>query len=99
MSRFLEHLAALSTAEQIFEAIGLPYEQSVLDVNRLHILKRFRDHLDFAALADRDDATVRQACHTAMACAYGEFGNGNPGPRTFTVFRQRSCDPHCKGCQ
>jgi nitrogenase-stabilizing/protective protein len=92
MSEFLDRLALLSSAEQILDAIGLPYEQCIVDVHRLHILKRFRHHLDPPALAEQDEDIVRAACSAAMAKAYEEFAEGTPGPRTFRVFQQCGAD-------
>lgn len=39
-------LEELSSAEEFLEYFGVPYDASVVHVNRLHILQRFHDYLD-----------------------------------------------------
>lgn len=74
----MDSLAGLSAAEQFFETLGVPFDPAVVNVHRLHILKRFRElmrgHLDEAG------------CRAALAQAYGEFASGH-GARTFKVFK------------
>lgn len=82
MTPILQTLAGLSSAEQIFATLELPFDQTVLDVHRLHLLKRFREHLKPLGPAP-DTAAVR----AALARAYDEYAGG-AGPKSFKVFRQ-----------
>ena len=41
----LEQLAKLSSAEDYFRFLGVPYDPAVLNVARLHILRRMGDNL------------------------------------------------------
>ena len=41
MDDLTQRLAKLSSAEDFLEFFTLPYEQAVVNVNRLHILNRF----------------------------------------------------------
>jgi nitrogenase-stabilizing/protective protein len=41
----VEALEELASAEDFLEYFGVPYEASVVHVNRLHILQRFHDYL------------------------------------------------------
>ncbi len=84
---FLDKLGKLSTAEEFFLTLDVPFEQSVVNVSRLHILKRFHDLLDTGALKGMDDAAQKANCHVALARAYGEFAEGG-GAKTFKVFNQ-----------
>lgn len=40
-----EELAELSSAEDFLNYFGIDFEPAVVEVNRLHILKRFHDYL------------------------------------------------------
>lgn len=84
---FLDRLGKLSTAEQFFAALELEFEPSVVNVSRLHILKRFHDLLDITAIRGLDDRAQQIACRAALARAYGEFASGG-GAKTFKVFQQ-----------
>lgn len=83
---FLDTLARLSAAEQFFDALDLAFDQQVVNVSRLHILKRFNALLDMASLRDLDDGAQRIACRHALEKAYGEFAAGQ-GEKTFKVFK------------
>ena len=74
---FINGLAALSSAEQFFETLKVPYDPAVVSVHRLHILKRFRD-----LMAGKGE---EQECHDALAQAYEEFASGQ-GLKNFKVF-------------
>jgi len=41
MENFIQQVKALSSAEDFLQFFGVPFEQSVVNVSRLHILKRF----------------------------------------------------------
>lgn len=87
MSAFLASLAGLSTAEQFFATLDVPFDQTVMNVHRLHLLKTFRDRLDFKALEAMDDAQARTACRAALEEVYQDFAAGKVS-RTFKVFKQ-----------
>lgn len=83
---FLDNLAKLSAAEQFFDALDVAFDQQVINVHRLHILKRFNSLLDMASLRGLEDGAVRIACRHALEKAYGEFAAGQ-GEKTFKVFK------------
>lgn len=83
----LDSLSKLSSAEQFLEALGVPYDPSVVNVYRLHILKRFNALLDLKALQGQPDAVAEAKCREALAAAYAEFAEGT-GKKTFKVFQQ-----------
>lgn len=76
-----ETLAGLSSAEQFFETLGVPFDQQVVHVSRLHILKRFRELMRGLG-PDAGEAE----CRDALAAAYAEFAEGR-GTKTFKVFK------------
>ncbi|MBC7908219.1 MAG: nitrogenase-stabilizing/protective protein NifW [Rhodospirillaceae bacterium] len=83
---FLDSLTKLSNAEQFFEALDLAFDQSVVNVSRLHILKRFNSLLDMESVKGLDDGAARIACRHALEKAYSEFAGGE-GQKTFKVFQ------------
>lgn len=84
---FLDSLGRLSTAEEFFTILDVPFEQSVVNVSRLHILKRFHDLLDTASIRMLSDGDQKVACQAALARAYADFAEGR-GAKTFKVFQQ-----------
>lgn len=68
MSTALDQVARLSSAEEIFASLDVPFEPQVLHVARLHILRRMRDHLDTLP-ADAPREQVRDC----LVRAYAEF--------------------------
>jgi nitrogenase-stabilizing/protective protein len=83
---FLEALSKLSAAEQFFAALDVAFDPHVVNVSRLHILKRFNALLDMESLRGLDDGAARVACRHALETAYGEFAAGQ-GQKTFKVFQ------------
>jgi len=45
MNTLVQRLSKLSSAEDFLDFFGLPYEEAVLNVSRLHILKRFFQYM------------------------------------------------------
>lgn len=88
MSPLLTQLAEVSSAEEIFALLDLPAEPAVLNVARLHILRRMRDYI--AAVpegASEDEA--RTALRTALGKAYADFVASSPlKERVFKVLRE-----------
>ncbi len=82
----LDTLAALSSAEQFFQTLQVPFEQSVINVSRLHILKRFREVLRSADLDGLAEYEVEAVCRAALIEAYEDFAEGR-GVKTFKVFK------------
>ena len=77
----LATLAKLSTAEQFFDALAVPYEQEALNIHRLHVLKRFRELVRI-----QGESASEESCRIALATAYEEFVGGT-GRKTFKVFK------------
>jgi homocitrate synthase NifV len=79
-------LAGLSSAEEFFDALAVPYDPAVLRRSRLHILQRFRD------LLGQDPATVTEAARLrdCLARAHDTFAHSDARrEKVFAVFRQR----------
>lgn len=85
----LQELRRLSAAEEFFEQLGVPYDPTVLNVARLHILRRMRSYLDEKGVnAELDEATVRAQCRELLSRAYQDFVVSTPiAERSFKVHR------------
>ena len=73
----LEQLSKLSSAEDFFRFLGVPYEPSVLDVARLHILRRMGDNLRKAGDVP-DEAKARAYFRAHLERAYLDFVHSSP---------------------
>jgi nitrogenase-stabilizing/protective protein len=87
----LDRLATLSTAEDFFAFLDVAYDPAVLDVARLHILKRMGNYLgDNADMlgVEADDRTVRALCKAHLERAYRDFIESSPlDERVFKVLK------------
>jgi nitrogenase-stabilizing/protective protein len=89
MNTLVQRLTKLSDAEEFLEFFGLPYEASVLNVNRLHILKRFYQYMRQAQGLDAlDELDMFKHLRTLLARAYGDFVRSTPAQeKVFKVFQ------------
>lgn len=69
----LDQLQRLSSAEEFFTFFGLEFEQSVLNVSRLHILKRFNQYLSRESFDGVAEAQQLARGRTLLARAYSDF--------------------------
>jgi nitrogenase-stabilizing/protective protein len=76
-----ETLADLSSAEQFFETLGVEFDPQVVNVSRLHILKRFRE-----LMRELGTEAGEAECRAVLVAAYDEFASGQ-GRKTFKVFK------------
>ncbi|HEX7478063.1 MAG TPA: nitrogenase stabilizing/protective protein NifW [Polyangiales bacterium] len=84
----LDDLKRLSSAEDFFQYLGVGYEPRVLQVARLHILKRMGQHLAAAQEPLATEAQVRQRCRALLSRAYEELRTETPlQARVFKVHR------------
>ncbi len=84
-----QSLSSLSAAEEFFKYFGVPYEQSVVHVNRLHILKRFHQYLGTTqGLKELDGNALHARCQELLARAYHDFVRSTPAQeKVFKVFQ------------
>lgn len=88
MSDLRDKMERLSAAEEFFTFLDVPYDPAVVQVNRLHILKRFHDYIGELP-SDLDPADVRLAFADALARAYQDFVDSDAvTQKVFKVFQQ-----------
>ena len=88
----LERLQALSSAEEFFETLDVPYDEAVVQVARLHILRRMGQYLRGSDvdgdLDGADDARLHALCRDHLAQAYADFVASSPiAERLFKVHK------------
>lgn len=89
MSDLLDRLSHLSSAEEFFNVLDVPFVPQVLNVARLHILRRMGQSIATLAASGRSDAEIRSACREALVSAYDEFTRKAPiETRLFKVLRE-----------
>jgi nitrogenase-stabilizing/protective protein len=89
MSTLPDRLKALSSAEDFFAFFGVPYAPAVVQVNRLHILKRFYQYLRKAEdLDDLDEVNQYRRYRSLLAQSYEDFVRSTPArEKVFKVFQ------------
>jgi nitrogenase-stabilizing/protective protein len=89
MSALLQKMASFSAAEEFLDFFQIDYAQPVVNVNRLHILKRFNQYLRATPGTEAmDDATLHGVCKELLAKAYSDFVKSTPAQeKVFKVFQ------------
>ncbi|SDH91428.1 nitrogenase-stabilizing/protective protein NifW [Roseospirillum parvum] len=81
-----QRLAGLSSAEEFFQELEVPFEPKVLNSRRLHVLQRYHDLLAEPPCGAPDD---RERHRAALAQAYAELSGIEPREaKLFKVFKQ-----------
>ncbi|MCA8878570.1 MAG: nitrogenase stabilizing/protective protein NifW [Rhodobacteraceae bacterium] len=87
----LDRIAELSSAEDIFTYLLLPYEEAVLNVNRLHIMKRMGQYLRSRDFAGMDDDAIFLEARATLKQAYQDFVDSTPlKEKVFKVFKDEA---------
>ena len=96
MPSLTERLKALSSAEDFLDFFGLPFDESVVQVNRLHILKRFYQYLHRGeSLAGLDEVAQFRRYRDLLAQAYQDFVTSTPArEKVFKVFQDADGTRH-----
>jgi nitrogenase-stabilizing/protective protein len=85
----LDELRRLSSAEEFFAFLGVPFDPAVVRVSRLHILRRMGLSLAGADLAGLSEPGQREACRRALEEAYASLLAKAPlEQRLFKVHQQ-----------
>jgi nitrogenase-stabilizing/protective protein len=83
----LEQLMKLSSAEDYFRFLGVPYDPAVLNVARLHILRRMGDNLRESG-KEPNEEKARAYFRAHLERAYQDFVKSSPiKERVFKVHK------------
>ncbi|NML16096.1 nitrogenase stabilizing/protective protein NifW [Azohydromonas caseinilytica] len=96
MDSLIQRLKALSSAEDFLQFFGVPFDDRVVHVNRLHILKRFYQYLHKAeGLAGLDDVELFRRYRELLVQAYQDFVHSTPAKeKVFKVFQDADGTQH-----
>ena len=87
MNPVLDIMRAASSAEEIFGHFDVPFDPTVMNVSRLHILKRLQSYLARDGwLRGLDTAAARERVRRLLRCAHDDFiGASAPERKVFRV--------------
>lgn len=88
MSEIVLALGKLSSAEEFLNFLEVEYEQHVVNVHRLHILKRFNQYMARHKFAGATDEALRAEYKALLQQAYGDFVKSDAATeKVFKVFQ------------
>ncbi len=98
MGTFFDRLKALSSAEDFFAFFAVAYEVPVVQVNRLHILKRFYQYLHKEeGLDGLCEVELYRRYRELLAHAYADFVRSTPAQeKVFKVFQDAGGTQHVR---
>jgi nitrogenase-stabilizing/protective protein len=96
MDTLNDRLRALSSAEDFFTFFAVAFDERVVQVNRLHILKRFYQYLRKADdLGGLDEVATYRRYRALLAQAYQDFVSSTPAQeKVFKVFQDAGGTQH-----
>lgn len=96
MDGFIQRLKALSSANEFLEFFGIDYDEAVVHVNRLHILKRFYQYLHRADdLANLGEVEMFRRYREMLLQAYRDFTASTAArEKVFKVFQDADGQQH-----
>ncbi|MBP2149250.1 nitrogenase stabilizing/protective protein NifW [Xanthobacter autotrophicus DSM 597] len=85
----IDKLKSLGSAEEFFEVLQVEYQPEVLQVLRLHILRRMGQYLVSAEFDGMSEEEIYSAAQTMLGQAYEDFIKSNPmAERVFKVLKE-----------
>lgn len=88
MSDIKQALGKLSSAEEFLNFLGVEYDQHVVNVNRLHILKRFNQYMARHNFCGDSDAAIKAEYKALLKNAYDDFVKSDAvTEKVFKVFQ------------
>jgi nitrogenase-stabilizing/protective protein len=89
MSNTLKILHTLSSAEDFFKLLDVPYDVEKVNVVRMHIMKRMGQYLATEDFEGVPDDAVKERCKTTLERAYADFQKSDPlKERVFKVLKE-----------
>jgi nitrogenase-stabilizing/protective protein len=90
----LARMKTASSAEDIFMLLAVDYDAKVMNVARLHILKRMGVYLAGEDFSGLPDAVVAARCKSVLERAYEDFVTSSPlQQRVFKVLKNAVAPP------
>jgi nitrogenase-stabilizing/protective protein len=94
----LAQLSSASAAEEFFSLLGVDYDPKVVNVARLHILRRMGQYLAGEDFAGATDDVVAERCRAVLERAYADFVASSPiDQRVFKVLKDAVAPQPQKG--
>lgn len=88
MSDIATALSKLSSAEEFLAFLEVEHEQAVVNVNRLHILKRFNQYMALHKFSGTTDAEIKAEYKALLTKAYCDFVRSDAATeKVFKVFQ------------
>ncbi len=89
MNAMIKQLTQFSAAEEFLDYFDIPYEESVVNVNRLHILKRFYQYMrQEKGLGALNEEALFDQYRAFLLRAYDDFVHSNAAQeKVFKVFQ------------
>ncbi|HEY5994882.1 MAG TPA: nitrogenase stabilizing/protective protein NifW [Gallionellaceae bacterium] len=88
MSEIVKALGKLSSAEEFLDFLEVEYDQRVVNVNRLHILKRFNQYIARHVFKGGSEAETRAEYRALLEQAYADFVKSDAvTEKVFKVFQ------------
>ncbi|WP_428422195.1 nitrogenase stabilizing/protective protein NifW [Methylibium sp.] len=96
MDGLIQKLKALSSANEFLDFFGIDYDERVVHVNRLHILKRFYQYLHRAEGLDAlDEVEMFRRYREMLVQAYQDFTASSAAQeKVFKVFQDTDGKQH-----
>ena len=86
-SELIEDLDELVSAEDFLDYFEIDYDQSIVHVNRLHILQRYHDYIARESSMPEDEDSLRTVYRNLLEKAYEDFVHSNAlTEKVFRVF-------------
>ena len=92
MSQLVDTMQKFSAAEEFLDFLGVDYSPQVVQVNRLHILKRFQQYIGRDPVTEGlPEAAEREAYKARLQHAYQDFVQSNAVvEKVFKVFQDKA---------
>jgi len=88
MNEIERALSELSSAEEFLNFLEVEYDPRVVNVNRLHILKRFNQYMAQHSFSGQDEAQLREEYRALLQRAYQDFTTSDAvTEKVFKVFQ------------
>ncbi|SDA99844.1 nitrogenase stabilizing/protective protein NifW [Mesorhizobium qingshengii] len=99
ITNILARLKGLSAAEEFFEVLGVAYDPKVLDVSRLHIMKRVGQYLAKEGFSALPAPVIAAGARATLERAYEDFATSSPlTHRVFKVLKDHDPDSPARPC-